>query len=174
MPSLSADVRFRPPRSKDGPAVTTLIAACPPLDRNSRYCNLLQCEHFADHCIVAENSQRIMGWVSGYRPPSNPDAFFVWQVAVATEGRGRRLANRMITELLLRPAQRGVTHLLTTVTDDNQASWALFRSLARDWGATLERSALFERNIHFAGTHNTEYLAVIRPASSEKIQNKRG
>lgn len=174
LPSASSDVRFRPPRAADGPAVTTLISACPPLDRNSRYCNLLQCEHFADHCIIAENSQRILGWVSGYRPPSDPDAFFVWQVAVAKEGRGRRLAKRMIVELLSRPAQRGVTHLLTTVTEDNEASWALFRSLARDWGATFERSALFERDNHFAGTQDTEFLAVIRPAGSETIKNDQG
>lgn len=165
----SDDIRFRLPSPADGPAVTTLIAACPPLDRNSRYCNLLQCEHFAEHSIIAENSQRIIGWVSGYRPPSDPNAFFVWQVAVAAEGRGRGLANQMITQLLSRPAQRGVTHLMTTVTDDNQASWALFRGLARDWEATIERSVLFDRDAHFAGVHDTEFLAVIRPVGREKI-----
>src|SRR3546814_19269512 len=85
----SSDLRFRRPIAADGPAITALIAACPPLDRNSRYCNLLQCEHFTDHCVIAEKAGRIVGWVSGYRPPSDPAAFFVWQVAVSrSEERG--------------------------------------------------------------------------------------
>ncbi len=140
-----------------------MIAACPPLDRNSAYCNLIQCTHFAAHCIVAEKQGRIIGWVSGHRPPSGPHEFFVWQVAVAAEGRGQGLAGRMIKALLARPEQAGVTHLITTVTDDNAASWALFHGLARDWKAPLERSALFEREVHFAGAHDTEYQARIGP-----------
>lgn len=165
---------LRCPTAADGPVVTALIAACPPLDRNSRYCNLLQCEHFADHCVIAERAGRVVGWVSGYRPPSDPTAFFVWQVAVAAEGRGQRLANRMITSLLARRAQRGVTHLITTITDDNEASWSLFRGLARDWNATLERSALFERGTHFAGAHATEYQARIGPIDQKTIEKEQG
>lgn len=167
-------MQFRKPLAADGPAITALIAACPPLDRNSRYCNLLQCDHFADHCIVAEEAGRIVGWVSGYRPPSESEAFFVWQVAVATEGRGKQLASRMISALFARPAQDGVTHLITTITDDNQASWALFRGLARDWKAPLRRSAHFVRETHFAGAHATEFLARIGPINRKNIQEKRG
>lgn len=154
---------LRRPTISDGPAVTALIAACPPLDRNSRYCNLVQCAHFADQCVVAEGDGRIVGWVSGHRPPSDPDALFIWQVAVAAEGRGQRLATRMIADILARRAQRGVTHLITTITQDNEASWRLFGGLARDWGATLERSPLFERDTHFEGAADTEHLARIAP-----------
>ena len=169
-----ADIGFRRPIAADGPAITALIAACPPLDRNSRSCNLLQCEHFADHCAIAEKAGRIVGWVSGYRPPSDPAAFFVWQVAVSAEGRGKQLASRMIADLLTRPAQDGVTHMITTITADNQASWGLFRSLARKWNAELERSALFERETHFAGAHATEYLARIGPLDRMKIDAEQG
>ncbi|BBB13733.1 diaminobutyrate acetyltransferase [Sphingopyxis sp. FD7] len=172
--AASSDLRFRRPVAADGPAVTALIAACPPLDRNSRYCNLLQCEHFADQCIIAERAGRIVGWVSGYRPPSDGHAFFVWQVAVSAEGRGRRLASRMIAALLARPAQEGVTHMITTITADNQASWGLFRGLARDWDAELERTPLFERETHFAGAHATEYLARIGPFDRMKIDAEQG
>lgn len=174
VPAPDADISFRPPIAADGPAITALIAACPPLDRNSRYCNLLQCEHFADHCVIAEKAGRIVGWVSGYRPPSDHAAFFVWQVAVSTEGRGKQLASRMISDLLARPAQDGVTHMITTITADNEASWGLFRSLARKWDAELERSALFERETHFAGAHATEYLARIGPIDHMKIDAEQG
>lgn len=115
---------------------------------------------------MAERDGRIVGWVSGHRPPSDPAAFFVWQVAVAAEARGQKLARRMIDALLDRPGQADATHLITTVTNDNAASWALFNSIARDRGATLERRPLFERDAHFAGAHDTEYEARIGPLQS--------
>src|SRR3546814_10034769 len=73
----------------------------------------------------------------------------------------------MIRALLARPAQRDATWLTTTVTDDNDASWALFRGLARDWDAPLERSVLFDRDVHFAGAHATEYQARSEEHTSE-------
>jgi L-2,4-diaminobutyric acid acetyltransferase len=147
----------------DGPAITGLIADCAPLDVNSAYCNLLQCTHFAETCIVAERNGQIVGWVSGYRPPAEPDSFFVWQVAVAKAARGEGLAQRMINALLDRPSADGATHLITTVTDDNAPSWALFNGLARAWGTSLTKSAMFESEAHFAGAHATEWLARIGP-----------
>lgn len=156
-------MNFRMPVAQDGPAITALIAACPPLDGNSAYCNLLQCTHFADSCIVAERDGQIVGWVSGYRLPPDPGRFFIWQVAVAAEARGEKLAQRMIAALLDRPSATGVTHLITTVTPDNAASWALFAGIARRLGAELTKAPLFERDAHFAGAHETEWQATIGP-----------
>ena len=159
----AARTRLRRPVLTDGPAVTALIAACPPLDTNSAYCNLLQCSHFADYCIVAERENRLVGWISGYRPPSDPDSFFVWQVAVDATARGQGLAQRMVEALLQRPALHEVTRLITTVTADNRPSWALFESLAKRWGAALEKSECFHHESHFGGAHATEWLASIGP-----------
>lgn len=165
-------VRLRKPVAADGPAITRLIAACAPLDTNSAYCNLLQCSHFADSCVVAERDGQIVGWVSGYRPPAEPDSFFVWQVAVAKVARGQGLAQRMINALLDRPIADGATHLITTVTDDNGPSWALFQGLARAWAARLTKSVMFDRDAHFAGAHATEWLARIGPLPRRKADNQ--
>ena len=54
---------FRKPVATDGPVISGLIAACPPLDPNSAYCNLLQCTDFADSCIIAERGGEVVGWV---------------------------------------------------------------------------------------------------------------
>ncbi len=161
--SKGQDLKLRKPITTDGPAITGLIAACPPLDINSAYCNLLQCTDFADFCIVAERGGQPIGWVSGYRPPLAPEDFFIWQVAVAAAARGQGLARQMIKALLARPVNAGVTHLITTVTDDNRASWALFEGLARKWRVPLHKSDRFERDAHFAGAHATEWQARIGP-----------
>jgi L-2,4-diaminobutyric acid acetyltransferase len=161
---IAADsVIFRKPRLEDGPAVTALIAACPPLDTNSAYCNLLQCSHFADSCIIAERDGELVGWISGYRLPQDASRFFVWQVAVSPAARGEGLGGRMIDGLLARPEARGVTHIVTSVTRGNDASRAMFRGWARRHAAAISESELFSRDRHFAGNHDTEWQLEIGP-----------
>ena len=158
-----AVLTMRPPRPDDGPAVTALIRACPPLDANSPYLHLSQCGQFAATCVLAERDGQALGWISAHRPPSDPGQIFVWQVAVHPDARGLGLGGRMLDALVERPAVRGATHLAATVTRDNDASWALFGGFARRHGLALRRRTWFERHRHFAGMHATEWLATIGP-----------
>lgn len=158
-----AALTMRQPRPEDGPAVTDLVRACPPLDTNSPYLHLIQCSQFAETCVLAERDDRAVGWISAHRPPSDPGQIFVWQVAVHPDARGIGLGGLMLDELIARPAVRGATHLAATVTRDNDASWALFGGFARRRGLVLRRRTWFERHRHFAGIHSTEWLATIGP-----------
>ena len=145
------------PRAEDGPRVTALIASSPPLDANSAYCNLLQCTDFSETCVLAERDGEVMGWISAYRPPAHAERLFVWQGAVDPRARGEGLALRMLDELIARPAAASAQVLATTITEDNDASWALFRAFARRSDANLTKSPRFEREAHFAGAHDTEW-----------------
>ena len=60
---------LRKPLAEDGAAIWTLVQACQPLDENSMYCNLIQCDHFRDTCVVAELDGKTVGWVSAYVLP---------------------------------------------------------------------------------------------------------
>lgn len=95
---------------------------------------------------------------------------FVWQVAVHESARGMSLGRRMLEHLLTRPAFRGVTKLTTTITEDNAASWGLFGSFARHRGIDIDKRPLFERDAHFAGAHDTEFLATIGPIVTAPAQ----
>ena len=53
-------------------------------------------------------------------------------------------------------------HLKTTITEDNDASWALFRSFARSIGGELTDEPHFESEEHFGGQHDTEHMVTIR------------
>lgn len=154
------------PRATDAHKVTRLVASSPPLDTNSAYCNLLQCTDFRETCVLAERGDRLIGWISAYRPPASPERLFIWQVAVASEARGEGLALKMLDELLERPAVFGTSMLTTTITEDNDASWALFEAFARRHDATLTKAPRFEREDHFAGAHDTEWEARIAPLPS--------
>lgn len=158
---------LRMPTAKDGAAVYDLIAQCPPLDTNSMYCNLLQCSHFSETSIAAESNDDIVGFISGYIQPNQPDTLFIWQVAVGEKARGQGLAGRMLKEILSRSVATEVRYIETTITPDNRASWALFESLANKLGAELNQSVMFERQQHFAGQHETEMLVRIGPFGSQ-------
>ena len=158
---------LRPPTPNDGASVFRLIGRCPPLDINSMYCNLLQCTHFAGTSVAAvqtvNTNEELVGFISAYPIPEREDTLFIWQVAVDERARGIGLAGNMLKHILDRPQCSQITHLETTITESNKASWALFESLANKLGTTLEKSVMFDSDKHLAGEHDTEFLARIGP-----------
>jgi len=154
-----APVTLRRPTDGDGYPLHQLVARCHPLDTNSAYCNLLQCTDFADTAIAAENLDgQLVGFISGYRPPSRPDTLFVWQVAVDASLRGQGLALRMLLALTERVAADGVRFLETTISPDNGASQALFKRAFACLDIGYETHTLFSRAAHFDGQHEDEVL----------------
>ncbi len=152
---------LREPTAEDGADIWELVRACKPLDENSMYCNLIQCDHFRDTCMVAEVNGEIVGWISAYVLPYDPETLFVWQVAVAESARGTGLGTLMLGALLDRKACSGVRRLQTTITSDNEGSWALFRKLAEQRGTDLEAQAYFTQSLHFRDRHSTEHMVTI-------------
>jgi L-2,4-diaminobutyric acid acetyltransferase len=158
------DLVLSKPNAEDGSAVFDLIARCPPLDQNSMYCNLLQCSHFRDTSVVAKVGDVPVGFISGYRIPSQPDTLFVWQVAVDSRMRGHGLASRMLRQLIDQVGQ--VNYLHTSITSANQASWRTFERLAKDLGVHLSTEVMFDHERHFDQRHDTEELVIIGPFSN--------
>jgi L-2,4-diaminobutyric acid acetyltransferase len=156
-------VMLRPPVPSDGYTLNQLVAASPPLDGNSVYCNLLQASHFAETSVAATLNDKLVGYISAYIPPNEPGTLFVWQVVVAEEARGQGLAKQMLRWLVDLPACESVVGLSTTITADNAASWALFEGFAREFGIIPAKSVLFQRDKHFGGQHDDEYLLRIAP-----------
>ncbi len=169
-PGGGTQLLLRTPEAGDGYALNRLVAASPPLDPNSVYCNLLQCTHLADTAVAALAGDHLVGFVSGYLIPARPDTLFVWQIVIAQEARGQGLAKRMLRWLLQRPACRRVSYLETTITPDNEASWGLFRSLARELDADLNDRVHFSKNEHFGGQHADEHLLRIGPFTNPESQ----
>ena len=160
----SNEIILRKPTAEDGMDVFDLVERCAPLDPNSSYCNLLQCSHFSDTAVAAEKQGELVGFVSGYQIPGRQEpTWFVWQVAVDAKARGLGLAKKMVVEVLNRADMQSVKYIETTITPDNEASWALFRSLAKQLDAPLEDSVMFDETKHFKGRHGTEHLVRIGP-----------
>ncbi len=160
---MTRDIQLKHPQPTDGPHVSALIAACPPLDENSRYCNLLQCSHWSDTSVAAWMGDSLVGFMSGYIVPGQPDTYFVWQIAVHSDARGQNLTQRLLDFALGAEACAGVRYLQTTITEENTASKRVFQKLAERRDTQIRSEPFFTREDHFAGQHDTEFLFTIGP-----------
>ena len=152
------DYILRKPTETDGFELHRLVDRAGKLDKNSIYCNLLQFSHFADTAIVAERDGQLIGSVTGYRLPNNPQTLFIWQVAVDPDYRGIGLASKMLSSLTERLLDQGITHLETTITRDNVASQKLFTRFFKRAGDSFTSEPYFESETHFQNKAATEYL----------------
>ena len=64
---------FREPRPEDGFAVWELVKDTPGLDTNSPYSYVLWFRDFADCSLLATVNGEIVGFLTGYRRPDEPD-----------------------------------------------------------------------------------------------------
>lgn len=160
---MSDDLVFRNPTVADGAAVYRLIAEIGTLERNTCYAYLLLCSHFAGGAVVAERDGEVVGFVLGYRPPSRPDACFVWQVGVHPEMRGRGLATELLSRFVSLPAYADCPYLEATVGTDNAASRALFSRFAEKRGVACEIGPGFPGALFATETHEDEDLFRIGP-----------
>jgi L-2,4-diaminobutyric acid acetyltransferase len=148
---------IRPPTLTDAARIGLLAGSVPELDRYAVYLYLLLCDHFVDSCAIAEDQGRVVGFVTGYRKPSQQDTLFIWQIATAPSVRGRGVAAALLDDVLSRPAQREVRYLETTVTADNHASRRLFAGLARKLDAPLRELPGYGAEL-FVLSHQSEPL----------------
>lgn len=162
---------LRAPTREDGMSIFRLIERCPPLDTNSSYCNFLQSSHFSTTSVAAVLDDKLVGFISGYRIPECPETLFIWQVAVDEQARGQGLASQMLLNILNRAGNDDICHLETTITESNQASWTLFRSLAKKLSADIQSSTWLDKQIHFDGQHDSEELVRIGPFSTKQSRD---
>ena len=160
--TASPPIRIEVPTVADGAAMWRLVEDLDHLEGNSLYTYLLLARDFAPACRVAWMGDRVVGLVTGYRPPHAPDTYFVWQVGVHPDARRRGLASRLIGSVLDAPGNPP-RWLEATVTPDNAASRRLFRGIAEQRGVEcrIEPGFLAE---HFGGeTHEPEERFRIGP-----------
>ncbi|MGV9680310.1 diaminobutyrate acetyltransferase [Nocardia sp. NPDC003482] len=156
---------IRTPRLGDGARMWQIAVDSQVLDANSSYAYLLWCRDFRGTSVVAEIDGRIAGFITGYLRPQAPDVLFIWQVAVDHDFRGRGLSVTMLEHLVDSVAAQGISTLETTVSPDNEASLAMFASLARRRGARMTRQTLFEPQ-DFPDGHEAEDLYRIAPLTT--------
>jgi L-2,4-diaminobutyric acid acetyltransferase len=116
--------------------------------------------------VVAEHDGDVVGFVSAYRPPSDPRTLFVWQVVIDGSMRGQGLAGSLLDAVLERDACAGVRFIETTIGPDNTASLKLFSALAQRLGVPIRKADVFVGELLGDGEHEDEVLYQIGPIES--------
>ncbi|WP_114853655.1 diaminobutyrate acetyltransferase [Brachybacterium sp. YJGR34] len=148
----------------DGAAMWRIARDSGALDLNTSYAYLLMARDFGATCRLAVQDGEAVGYVLGYLRPDAPEHLFIWQIAVDSSQRGRRIAARLLDALVADLPQ--VRTLESTITEDNTASQRLFAAFAERHGATHHVTPLFEES-HFPDPgHAAEQLHLISDLGS--------
>jgi len=157
-------ITFREPTVKDANSIWNLVKNNKPLDENSKYLYVLLCHEFSKTCVVAEYDSKIIGFVSAFVSPKNPDTLFVWQVAVDKNYRNKGIAKDMVTKSL--SSFNSVMYVEATVTPSNKASLKFLHNFADSYDAPFSKNPLFSSEVLGSG-HEPEDLVRIGPIQKQ-------
>ncbi len=142
------------------------------LDVNSTYAYLILCEHFSDTCLLAEQNEELVGFVSAYFPPQLEDTLFIWQIAVKKDFRGQGIAKSLLINLLESLINYEIYFLETSITPSNKISRSLIFKLAEELQCPVEETELFSRELFVDSPHEPEFLIRIGPFNFLEIKEK--
>jgi L-2,4-diaminobutyric acid acetyltransferase len=155
---------LRKPHEGDGAGIWNVVRGSGKLDVNSSYCYMMLGKYFYNTCAVAETGRKAVGFVTGFRHPEKADTWFVWQIAVDEQARGKGVARKLLEEVLNRPENADIRYIETTISPSNTASQSLFLGFARDRGLTCQITDGFKSDLFPEGmAHEDEMLFQIGP-----------
>ncbi|WP_240546241.1 diaminobutyrate acetyltransferase [Paenibacillus artemisiicola] len=165
----SSKLTFRRPHVTDGAAIWQLAAETKKLDANSVYAYLMMCDMFADTCAVASLLDRLAGFVTAFRKPSQPDTLFVWQIGVHPDFQGAGVGMRLLRHLLEREELSGIRYVEATIGPGNQPSRQLFLRLAEGYGTQCRMAEHYRKTLFPSETvHDAELLFRIGPLQAAR------
>ncbi|WP_017473534.1 diaminobutyrate acetyltransferase [Amphibacillus jilinensis] len=150
---INQKIEFSPPNQDDGKQLWRLVNQTT-LDNNSAYKYIMMSHYFTDTCVVAKNDQHVVGFITGFISPKQPDTVFVWQIGVDPEYSGRGIGSSLLTTLMDQVKDKGVNYIEATITPSNKASQALFKKFASHHQAVCNIQSFFTEDLF---PNNSEY-----------------
>lgn len=81
---------------EDAEDLRKLADACQPLLVNGVYVNIFLAKYFGNSCFIMELEGKPIGFVSGFKSTTDPKIFFLWQLGLLPEFRGKGLSTPLI------------------------------------------------------------------------------
>jgi L-2,4-diaminobutyric acid acetyltransferase len=146
------------PSNKDGHEIWKLVKSSNTLDLNSEYCYFMLASIVSKQCAIVKEkkNKKIVGFLSCIISPENMQNLFIWQICVAESAKKNGLAKQMV-DYVVKNQKKPIEYIHVTISANNEASLALFNSLAKGYKASIEREVFINSN-QFNGNHETEYL----------------
>jgi L-2,4-diaminobutyric acid acetyltransferase len=83
-------------------------------------------EYFGNSFFVIKTDDKVIGFVWGFVSQRNSDVFFLWQIGVSKEHRGKDIARKLIDRLITSAKELQYKKIHATVETGNIASCKLF------------------------------------------------
>lgn len=85
--------------------------------------------YFGNSFFLVRQEHRIVGLAWGITSQKNKDIFFLWQIGVLPEFRGRNIARLLMDKVIEFAAEQSCKKIHTTTEPSNVPSWKLFDKL---------------------------------------------
>lgn len=161
---VQGDIALTHPTAADGADLYRIARDSRTLDLNSSYSYVLWCNDFGESSVVARSNGEVVGFITGYRRPTQ--TLMIWQVAVDARFRRRGLGLTMLEWLADAAARYEPRELIveTTVAPGNTASRAMFAKFAERRAMELEELPGFGAEL-FPDDHEPEPLLRMTPVA---------
>lgn len=138
-----ATITFRSPDVSHAAHISSMVKQHDQLDDNSEYIYAIWCTYFAPNTAVALDGNEVLAFITGFRPPSDPQTFFLWQTCAKPRHGIPNLGVDLIQYAAEREIGRGARTIEASVAVDNKPIKLLMKTLCRRLGGKLETGVLF-------------------------------
>ncbi|MBU2915393.1 MULTISPECIES: GNAT family N-acetyltransferase [Reichenbachiella] len=152
------NLKIGKPQITDGKEIWKLIKRTGNLDLNSEYCYFMLADLYQDHCaiITSPDHSGILGFASCLPRQDQANTLFAWQICTDPLIQKRGMAKKML-QFVLDNQDKKFEYLQATISDDNLGSQALFKSIAKSYGASIDKEMYIAAD-DFNDSHESEYI----------------
>jgi L-2,4-diaminobutyric acid acetyltransferase len=123
---------------------------------------------FRETSVLAELAGKLLGWVSAYILPYDPQTLFIWAVEVVKSEQNPGLSSLMLGYLMRQEPRAGLTRVQTVISCDEDRPWALFRQFARWQHSRLDIQPYFTQALTPHKRHENDNLVTICLQDSDR------
>lgn len=84
--------------------------------------------YFGNSILIAKEKASFVGFLLGFASQVKPSEYFIWQLGVDPQHRGKKIAKKIMEETIITAEKIGCKYVTATVETTNKASQALFES----------------------------------------------
>lgn len=106
--------------------IHAFAADCPPLEAYPEHIYKIILRYFSDTCFVCARDNRIAGFVMGFFSQGRAKTYFLWQIGVSPEMRGRGLGRKLLGYVENELKKAGGERIELTIDPGNLPSLRLF------------------------------------------------
>lgn len=114
----------------DAALLKSLATECQPLLVNGVYVNIFLAKYFGNSCFILELDKKPIGFISGLKGSVDPTVFFLWQMGLAQDQRGKSYSTLLIERVFKAAKELNCKKVQFSIAPTIDASFHAFSRFA--------------------------------------------